>query len=87
MTHAEDDNKDYQHCITICQKILHTTTGIILGSFALIVVMTTVSTGPLVRGGGKALYYIILFSILVSLVTWYLRVRMEKRIAVEENSS
>ena len=63
-----------------CQRAMRLATGIILGAFVLIIGMTTVSTGPAVQFFGKALYYVIVLSILISLGIWYYRSRLEKRL-------
>jgi len=55
-------------------------TIVILVSFALIIVSTTVSTGPFVQVLGKALYYVIVLGVVVSLATWIFRGRLEKRL-------
>lgn len=65
--------------ITACQKIMRLTTVVILSAFVLVIVLTTVSTGALVQQMGKSLYFVIVGSALVSLVTWIIRNRLEKR--------
>lgn len=87
MTQTENSQGNYQGVLASCQLILRATTGIILAAFVLIILMTTASTGEVVRMGGKVLYYIIVFSILVSLAVWLYRVRLEKRLEAEEISS
>ena len=87
MKQTEDNNIDYERIVALCQMVLRVATGIILTAFVLIIAVTTVSTGTLVRAGGQALYYVDVFSILVSVVTWLLRVRMEKRAGMKENPS
>ena len=69
------------------QMILRIATGIILAAFVLIILLTTASTGELVRSVGKILYYLIVFSILASLVVWLYRVRLEKKLSSDETSS
>jgi len=65
--------------IAACQKILRLATVVILSAFTLVIVLTTISTGPRVQQMGKSLYYVILGSALVSLITWFYRTRLEKR--------
>ena len=69
------------------QMILRIATGIILAAFVLIILLTTASTGELVRSVGKILYYLIAFSILVSLAVWLYRVRLENKLGSNETSS
>jgi uncharacterized membrane protein len=71
--------------IANCQMFLRVSMGIIMASFVLIIVLTTLSTGEFVRIGGKALYYVIVCSILVSLGVWLYRVKLEKRARIEED--
>ena len=66
--------------VALCQRILRTTTMLILGSFLLIIISTTVSTGAFVQTLGKGLYYAIVASAVVSLFTWYYRTRLERRL-------
>ena len=63
--------------VRACMQIMRAATICILVSFVLIVISTTVSTGPFVQVLGKVLYYIIVFSAAVSLVTWFVRNRLE----------
>ena len=69
--------------IELCQKILRISTGIILAAFALIIVVTTISTQEWVLLVGKALYYIIVLDAFVSLGVWYYRTRLEKSLVEE----
>ena len=69
--------------IELCQKILRISTGIILAAFALIIVVTTISTQEWVLLVGKALYYIIVLDAFVSLGVWYYRTRLEKSMVEE----
>lgn len=71
-------NLEVQQRIQHCQRFLRLMTGVILGAFALIILMTTLSTGPLVQAGGKLLYYLIVLAALCSLGVWLFRIRMEK---------
>ena len=79
IANQESPSGDYSEAMAICQNILRCTTGIILTAFVLIIVLTTVSTGPFVQMAGKALYYAIILAALVSLGTWFYRTRLEKR--------
>jgi len=69
---------DLQERIQGCQRFLRLMTGIILGAIALIILMTTFSTGPAVQVGGKVLYYVVVLAAFASLGVWLYRVRMEK---------
>ena len=88
MSSAESPNGSDEEQIKIerhmdsCQQVMRAMTGVFLVAFGLIIVMTTFSTGPFVRTAGKGLYYLILLSGLVSLVTWAYRTRLEKRFRV-----
>ena len=73
--------------IDLCQKILRFSTGIILASFVLIIIVTTISTDDWVLWMGKALYYIIVLQALVSLATWYYRTQLEKGTKQTEGDS
>ena len=72
-------NQDDGKGIAACQQILRLATVVILSAFVLVIVLTTISTGPLVQQMGKSLYFVIVGSALVSLVTWFFRTRLEKR--------
>ena len=78
MEPPDDLNRDYERTASTCERILHLMTGVILGSFVLIIVLTTTSTGVYVRVGAKALYYLILVSALVWLGTWIYGKRLKK---------
>ena len=84
----EDLSTDNGHrrAIAICERIYHVVTGVIIGAFVLIIAMTTVSTGDLVRSSGKILYYVIALSILVSLASWYCRRRAERRLTSSQTA-
>jgi len=79
------ENEQTPRIIAACQKILRLMTGIILGAFVVIIVMTTVSTGPFVQASGKLLYYLIVLAALFSLGTWIWRVKLEKRAGKAED--
>ena len=87
MTQTEPSREDVQGIQAKCQLILRIATGIILAAFVLIILLTTASTGELVRSVGKILYYLIAFSILASLAVWLYRVRLEKKLGSDETSS
>ena len=81
MKQAEESTEmKHERPIAICQMILRVATGAILAAFVLIILMTTISTGALVRDAGKILYYVIVLAILVSLAIWFYRSRLEKRL-------
>ncbi|MBM3278998.1 MAG: hypothetical protein FJY95_13080 [Candidatus Handelsmanbacteria bacterium] len=69
---------DLRERIQGCQRFLRLMTGIILGAIALIILMTTFSTGPAVRVGGKALYYLVVLAAFASLGVWLYRVLIER---------
>ena len=87
MTQTEPSQEDVQGIQANCQLILRIATGIILAAFVLIILLTTASTGELVRSAGKIFYYLIFFSILVSLAVWLYKGRLEKKHQSEETSS
>lgn len=66
--------------VAVCHRVLHVATGIILGAFVLIILTTTFSTGPAARTLGKACYFVIVVCALISLMVWYYRTRLEKRL-------
>lgn len=70
-----------QERIQSCQRVLRLMTGIILGAFALIILMTTLSTGSFVQASGRLLYYLIVLAALCSLADWIYRDRLEKQVA------
>ncbi len=84
---AEDTNAAQYKALALCQKMLRINTGVILAAFALIIILTTVSTAEWVRATGKALYYVIALQSLTSVGTWYFRTRLEKALAGVEGDS
>lgn len=84
---AEDTNAAQYKVLALCQKMLRINTGVILAAFALIIVLTTVSTAEWVRVTGKVLYYVIVSQALASAMTWYYRTRLEKVLARVEGDS
>lgn len=71
---------DPQQRIQTCQKFLRLMTGLILGAFAIIILMTTVSTGEVVQTAGRLLFYLIALAGLSSLGVWLYRLKIEKRL-------
>ena len=84
---AQSTNASRHKALALCQKILRINTGVILVAFALIIILTTVSTAEWVRAAGKALYYVIALQALTSIGTWYYRTRLEKALAKVEGDS
>ena len=84
---TEDTNTARHKALALCQKMLRINTGVILAAFALIIVLTTISTAEWVRATGKVLYYVIASQALASAVTWYYRTRLEKALARVEGDS
>jgi hypothetical protein len=84
---TEDTNAARYKTLALCQKMLRINTGVILAAFALIIILTTVSTAEWVRATGKALYYVIALQALASVGTWYYRTRLEKALAGVEGDS
>lgn len=78
---TEDANTARYKTLMLCQKMLRINTGIILAAFALIIILTTISTADWVRVTGKVLYYVIVSQALASAMTWYYRTRLEKALA------
>ena len=78
---TEDTNAARHKTLALCQKLLRLNTGIILAAFALIIILTTISTAEWVRAAGKVLYYLIVSQAVASAVTWYYRTRLEKALA------
>lgn len=84
---TEDTNVARHKTLALCQKMLRINTGVILAAFALIIILTTVSTAEWVRATGKVLYYIIVSQALASAMTWYYRTRLEKALTRVEGDS
>ena len=78
---AEDTNAARHKALALCQRMLRINTGVILAAFALIIILTTISTSEWVRAAGKVLYYVIVSQALASAMTWYYRTRLEKALA------
>ena len=77
--------RDYGGAIAKCQRILRFMTVAIMVSFLLLIILTTASTGGFVQVTAKGLYHVILLSAVVSLVTWVVRTRLEKRMGQAVN--
>ena len=75
---AEDTNAARYKALALCQKMIRINTGVILAAFALIIILTTISTSEWARATGKVLYYVIVSQALASVMTWYYRTRLEK---------
>ena len=84
---TEDTNAVRHKTLALCHKMLRINTAIILAAFALIIVLTTISTAEWVRAIGKVLYYVIVSQALASAATWYYRTRLEKALARVEGDS
>ena len=78
---AEDTNAARYKTLALCQKMIRINTGVMLTAFALIIILTTISTAEWVRVTGKVLYYAIELAALASFGTWYYRTRLEKVLA------
>jgi len=86
MTQKEPDREQMQQTKAKCQLILRIATGVILAAFLFIILLTTLSTGELVRAIGKILYYLIIFSIFLSLAVWGYSSRVEKKLVSDETN-
>ncbi|MFT5089934.1 MAG: hypothetical protein ACI906_002269 [Candidatus Latescibacterota bacterium] len=64
--------------IDICHKVIRYCTGVILGAFVLMIVITTISSDPWVLSFGKALYWLIVGAAFFSLAVWLWRKNLEK---------
>jgi hypothetical protein len=73
------DPIDHSESIATCQRILRSLTGVMIGAFVSIVVLTTISVGDFVQFVGRGLYYAILASAVISLAVWAFRVRLERQ--------
>lgn len=74
-----DSGRDPAVMLESCQRILRVLTGVMIGAFGLIVLLTTVSTGPFAQVAGRGLYFAILACAAVSLGTWLARLCAERR--------
>lgn len=82
----EDTYAAREKKLALCQTMSRIHVGVMLAAFALIVLLTTVSTAEWVRAAGKGLYYVIVSQALASAGTWFYRTRLEKA-RVEEASA
>lgn len=80
MNDEEHDAASVRAAITKCNRLLRLTTVLILGAFVLIIVSTTISTGPLVQHLGKIMYWIIVISAVGSLGIWMYRGQLEHKL-------
>ena len=62
-----------------CHSVLRYLTGVMIAAFVLIVVLTTISTGPFVQVVARALYFLILTVPVASLITWIVRLWARRR--------
>lgn len=79
MAEVGDTGRDPTATLESCQRILRALTGVMIGAFGLIVLLTTVSTGPFAQVAGRGLYFAILTCAAVSLGAWLARLRAERR--------
>ena len=84
---TEDTNAARHKTLALRYKISRILTGVILAAFALIIILTTVSTAEWVRVTCKALYYVIVWDVFVGVGIWYYRTRLEKALARVEGDS
>ncbi len=63
----------------VSHRVLRYLTGVMIVAFILIVVLTSISTGPFVQVVARGLYFLILAVPLASLLTWILRLWAERR--------
>ena len=77
MEHSQTEAEKIVH---YWQQFLRVMTGVILGAFAIIILMTTVSTGEVVQTAGRLLYYLIVLAALCSLGVWLYRLKTEKHL-------
>ena len=84
---TEATNAARHKTLALCQRMLRINTGVILAAFALIIILTTLSTAEWVQATGKVLYYVIVSQALASVMTWYYRTRLEKALAKVEGDS
>lgn len=70
---------DPQGLLDTCQRILRGLTGVMIGAFVLIILLTTFSTGSFVQFAGRWLYYLILAAAVASLGTWLTRLWTERK--------
>ncbi|MCY3737915.1 MAG: hypothetical protein OXG13_16005 [Gemmatimonadaceae bacterium] len=76
---AEARPRDPAALYEASHRVLRFLTGVMIVAFLLIVVLTTVSTGPFVQIAARGLYFLILAVPVASLLTWILRLWAERR--------
>ncbi|MEE2658315.1 MAG: hypothetical protein VX733_07415 [Candidatus Latescibacterota bacterium] len=69
--------------IDLCQRSLRSLSGVMIGAFVLIILLTTISHGDFVQVAARSLYFLILASVLTSLGAWIIRVLLEKKVGKE----
>ena len=82
MTQTTEQAEQAEHddrTIALCHRIMRLAGTVAVAAFVAIILATTLSTGGWARLAGQLLYYVILASIVVSLVAWIWRVKLEKR--------
>jgi hypothetical protein len=72
---APDLNAIYK----VSHRVLRYLTGVMIAAFILILVLTSMSTGPFVQVVARGLYFLILAVPLASLLTWILRLWAQRR--------
>lgn len=78
---AEAPSRDPAALYQASHRVLRFLTGVMIVAFLLIVVLTTISTGPFVQVTARGLYFLILAVPVASLLTWVLRLWAERRAA------
>ena len=78
---AEAPARDPAALYEASHRVLRFLTGVMIVAFLLIVVLTTISTGPFVQVTARGLYFLILAVPVASLVTWILRLWAQRRAA------
>ena len=70
--------RDLKALYQVSHRILRYLTGVMIAAFILIVVLTTISTGPFVQVVARGLYFLILAVPVASRLTWILRIWAER---------
>lgn len=78
---AEARPRDPAALYEVSHRVLRFLTGVMIVAFLLIVVLTTISTGPFVQVTARGLYFLILAVPVASLLTWILRLWADRRAA------
>ncbi len=79
MTQTTEQPEHDARTIALCHRIMRLAGTVAVAAFVAIILATTVSTGGWARLAGQLLYYAILVCIVVSLVAWIWRVKLERR--------